>query len=156
MRARSLGRNTPSGSLLKRKIQVHIESLGLKAGKWPQKEGPVVELLPNQGRFQAVGGGLQRCRIVHRQESAVVFAESDAGALEFPLDEAVAIEPVGGAEGKETGHAHDDRPRHLAADLELEVIVGEAAAQVRQDAVVEVLGGNLPYGDAEGTAVPSS
>src|SRR5215831_10941565 len=33
MRARSLGRNTPSGSLLKRKIQVHIESLGLKAGK---------------------------------------------------------------------------------------------------------------------------
>jgi hypothetical protein len=33
MRPRSLGRNTPSGSLLKRKIQVHIESLGGKAAR---------------------------------------------------------------------------------------------------------------------------
>ena len=39
------------------------------------------------------------------------LTESDAGALEFPLYEGMAVEPVGGMKGKETGHADDDRPQ---------------------------------------------
>ena len=35
-----------------------------------------------------------------------VLMEGDAGAFEFPVDEGVAVEPVGGVEGKEAGHAN--------------------------------------------------
>ncbi|MBV6433897.1 MAG: hypothetical protein IANPNBLG_04131 [Bryobacteraceae bacterium] len=54
-------------------------------------------------------------------------------------------------EGKETGHAQDDRPQNLVADIE--VVVGEATALVRQDAVVGILGGILRNADAEGAAL---
>ena len=77
--------------------------------------------------------------------------KADAGALQFPLDEGVAVEPVGGVKGKEAGHADDDRPQDLVPDVE--VVVGEAAPLVRQDAVVGVLGGILRYADAEGAAL---
>ena len=46
-------------------------------------------------------------------------------ALQFLLDEGVAVEPVGGMEGKEAGDAHDDRPQDFVPDVE--VVVGEAA-----------------------------
>jgi hypothetical protein len=67
-------------------------------------------LLPDEGRAQAVGGSLQRRRVVHRQEGVVVLVKADTGALEFAFDEGVAIEPVSSVEGKETGHPDDDRP----------------------------------------------
>ena len=68
-------------------------------------------------------------------------------SLQFPLDEGVAVEPVGGVKGKEAGHTDDDRPQDLVTDVE--VVVGKAAALVRQDAVVGVLSGILGYADAE-------
>src|SRR5215831_21405070 len=89
--------------------------------------------------------------MVHRQESVVVLMQSDVGALEFPLDEAVAVEPVGGVEGKEAGHANDDRPQNLVTDVA--VVMGKAAALVREDAVVGILGGILRDGDAEGATL---
>ena len=70
---------------------------------------------------------------------------------EFPLDEGMAVEPVGGVEGEEAGHADDDRSQDLVADVE--VVVGEAATLVRQDAVVGILGGILRHADAEGAAL---
>ena len=85
------------------------------------------------------------------EEGIVILVESDSGALEFPLDEGVTVEPVGGVEGEETGHSDDDRSQNLVADVE--VVVGEAAALVREDAVVGVLGGILWDADAEGAAL---
>lgn len=82
-----------------------------------QNEGPVIELLGDDRGTQPVGGCLQRSHVVHRQEGVVVLVESDAGALQFPLDEGMAVEPVGGVEGEETGHPHDDRSEHLVADV---------------------------------------
>jgi hypothetical protein len=46
----------------------------------------------------------------YKGKSVVVFVETDAGALEFPLDEGVAVEPVGGVEREEAGHADDEGP----------------------------------------------
>ena len=60
----------------------------------------------------------------------------------------MAVQPVGGLEGKEGRHAHDDRPEDLVADVE--VVMREAAALMREDAVVGVLGGKLRQADAEG------
>ena len=77
-------------------------------------------------RTEPVGGGLQRRHIVHGEEGVVVLAEADVVPLQFLLHEGVAVEPVGGVEGKERRHAHDDRPQDLIADVE--VVVGEAAA----------------------------
>jgi hypothetical protein len=62
--------------------------------------------------------------------------EADAGALEFPFHERVAIEPIGGVKGEEAGHAHDDRSQNLVADVE--VVMREAAALVGEDAIVGV------------------
>ena len=63
----------------------------------------------------------------------------------------MAVQPVGGMERKEAGHADNDRPQHFVPDVEVEV--REAAALGRQDAVVWILGGILRYRDAEGTAL---
>ena len=108
-------------------------------------------MLTDKSRAQAVGGSLQRRRVVHCQEGVVVLVKAHTGALEFPFDEGVAIEPVGSVEGKETGHADDDRPQHLVPDIE--VVGGKAAPLVRQDAVVRILGGKLGHGNAEGAAL---
>ena len=50
--------------------------------------------------------------------------------------------------GKERGHPHHHRPQNFIADVE--VVMGEAAALVGEDAVVRVLGGVFRHGDAEG------
>src|ERR1017187_534382 len=100
-------------------------------------EPVAVRLLADDDGAQTVGGGLKGCHVVNRQESVVVLTEGDAGALQFPLDERVAVDPLGGTKGKETGHADDARPQHLVPDVE--VVAGEAATLVRQDAVVGVL-----------------
>ena len=77
--------------------------------------------------------------------------EGDGGTLQFALDEGVAVEPIGGVERKETSHPDDNRSQHLIPDVE--VVVRQAAALVRQDAVVGVLGGVLGNGDTEGAAL---
>ncbi len=102
-------------------------------------------------RAEPVGGGLQSGHVVHGQEGVVVLAEADLVSVQFLLDEGVAVEPVGGMEGKEGGHAHDDRPQHLVPDVE--VVMGETAALMRQDAVVGVLRREFGDADAEGAAL---
>jgi len=102
-----------------------------------------MELLADDARTQPVGGGLQGLHVVHREEGVIVFVEADAVALQFPLDEGVAIEPVRGMERKETGHPYNDRPEYLVADVE--VVVCETASLHRQDAVVGILGGILGH-----------
>ncbi len=59
--------------------------------------------------------------------------------LQLLLDEAVAVEIVGGLEREEGSHPHNNhRSERLVADIE--VVMREAAALVRDDAVVRVLG----------------
>ena len=52
---------------------------------------------------QFVGGGLQRRDVVDRQEGVVRLAEADLRPLQFLLDEAVAVEIVGGLEREKRG-----------------------------------------------------
>src|SRR5215467_1260002 len=82
---------------------------------------------------------LQRRHIVHGQEGVVVFPEADVGPLQLLLDEGVAVEPVGGMEREEAGHAQDDRTQNFIPDVE--IVVGETAVLVRQDAVMGIAGG---------------
>lgn len=63
------------------------------------------------------------------------------------LDEAVAVEVVGGLEREERRHPHDHGAENLVADIE--VVVREAAPLRRQDAVIGVLCRELRHGDAE-------
>ena len=46
----------------------------------PPDQGPVVELLADDGGTQPIGGGLESSPVIHRQESIVVLMEADAGA----------------------------------------------------------------------------
>jgi hypothetical protein len=91
---------------------------------------------------------LQRSDIVDRQECIVVLAEANLRAVEFLLDEAVAIEVISRLEGEERGHPHHHGAENFIADVE--VIVGEAAALVGQDAIVRVRRGIFRHTDAEG------
>ena len=68
-------------------------------------EGPVVQSLADRLGIQAIGGGLQSRYIVGRQKGIIVLVETDVIALQFLLDERVAIEPVGGLKGKEGSYA---------------------------------------------------
>ncbi len=102
-------------------------------------------------RAQPVGGRLQLGHIVHRQESVVVFPQGNLLSLQFLLHERVAIEPAGGVKRKEARHAHDDGPQNLVPDVE--VVMGEAAGLMRQDAVVGILRGILRHADPEPAAL---
>ena len=82
---------------------------------------------------QPVCGGLQGSDIVNREKRIVVLAEADLRTGEFLFDEAVAIEVIGRLERKERGYPDHHRPEHFVADVE--VVMGEAAALVRQDAM---------------------
>src|SRR5450759_4110561 len=88
--------------------------------------------------------------IVHRQESVIVFVEANLLPVQLLLHEGVAVEPIGGVKRKEARHAHDDGSQNLVADVE--VVMREAAALVRQDAIVGVLSGISRHADAEGAA----
>ena len=68
--------------------------------------------------------------------------------VEFLLDEAVAVEVIGGLEGEERGHTHHHGAENFIADVE--VVVREAAALVGENAVMRVLGGVFRQADAEG------
>src|SRR5215472_13317529 len=89
--------------------------------------------------------------IGHRQEGIVVLAEADLRTGKFLFDEAVAVEVIGGLERKERGNAYHHRSEHFIA--EVEVIMSEAAALMRENAVVRVGGGIFRHGDAEGRSL---
>src|SRR5215469_15308578 len=86
---------------------------------WSQQEGPVVESFADDGRAEPVGSGLQRGPVVDRQEGIVMLAEADVGAVQFLLDEGVAVEPIGSGKGEEGGHAQHDRSEYLVAEVEV-------------------------------------
>jgi hypothetical protein len=46
-----------------------------------ENERPLVELLANDGRAEAVGGGLQGGQVIDSQEGVVVLLKTDTGAL---------------------------------------------------------------------------
>ena len=116
-----------------------------------QVECPVIELFADDRGTEAIGGGLQGCHVVYGEEGVVIFAEADSGFGQFALDEGVTVEPICGMEGKVGGHAHEDGSQDFIPDVE--VVMGEAAALVCEDAVVGVLGGILGHADAEGTTL---
>src|SRR6516165_4838122 len=66
-----------------------------------QDEGPIVEPLADDVRAQLIGGRLQGCDIVDSEKRVVILAEADIRLLELVLDEAAAVEVVGGFEREE-------------------------------------------------------
>src|SRR5579864_447149 len=118
---------------------------------WSQEQGPVIELFANGRRTQPVSGGLQSRHVVHSQEGVVLLAKTDSGALQFPLDEGVAVEPVGGMEREETGHADNDRSQKFIPDIE--VVMGEATPMLGHNPVIGVGGGILRHSDTKGAAL---
>src|SRR5260370_20253658 len=117
----------------------------------PQDQGPVVQLFANDRGAQPIGGRFPSRHIVHVKGGVVILVLTDSGALQFPLDEGVAVEPVGGMEREETGYAHDDRSQKFIPDIE--VVMGEAAPLLRQDTGIRGLGGILRHGDTEVAAL---
>src|SRR5271165_1114751 len=113
-----------------------------------QDQRPVVEAFADDLRAQPIGGGLQRGNVIDREKGVVDLAEADLGSVQLLLDEAVAIEVIRGLERQERGDPHDHRAEGFVADVE--VVVGEATALTRQDAIIGVLGGVFWYGDAKG------
>ena len=65
--------------------------------------------------------------------------------IELPLNKAVPVEVIRGLEGKEGRHPHDHGTEDLVADVE--VVAGEAALLVGQDAVIGILGRELRHRD---------
>src|SRR5262249_32904009 len=66
----------------------------------------------------------------------------------------IELEPVGEAvllKGKKTDERHDEGPENFIADIE--VVVGEAALLVGQDAVICILGRELRYGHPKGSSL---
>jgi len=102
-------------------------------------------------RTEPVGGSLQRPDIVDGEEGVIVLAEADSAPGQFPLDERVAVEPIGRLEWEEGGHPHDDGPQDFIPNVEVEM--GEAAGLGRQNAMVGILRGKLGNADAEGPAL---
>ena len=99
-----------------------------------QDQRPIVEPLADDLRAQPIGGGLQRGHVIHREKGVVGLAEADPRSVQLLLDEAVAIEVIRGLERQERGDPHDHRAEGFVADVE--IVVGEAAALTRQDAVI--------------------
>ena len=99
---------------------------------------------------QLVGGGLQGRDVVDREEGVVGLAEADLRPLQLLLDEAVAVEVVGGLEREERGHPHHHRAEDFIAKIE--IVVREAAALAGEDPVMRILGG--VFGDADAKARP--
>jgi len=63
------------------------------------------------------------------------------------FNEAVAVEVVCCFEGEERAHAHDEGTEHFVANVE--VVMGEAAALVGDNAVIGIFGGIFRDGDTE-------
>src|SRR5260221_3094775 len=114
----------------------------------PEDEGPIVEPRADDLRAQSVSRRLECRHVVDGEEGVVVLAEADPRPLQLLLDVAVGVEIVGGLKGEERRHPHDHRSEHLVADVE--VVVGEAAALPRDDAVMRVLARILRQADPEG------
>src|SRR6202158_2378580 len=89
--------------------------------------------------------------IVHGEEGIVILVKTDSGALQFPLNEGMAVEPISGVERKETGHTDNDWPQKFIPDIE--VVMGEATPLLCQNTVIRVLGGILRHGHTEGAAL---
>src|SRR6202048_1627053 len=100
----------------------------------PENQRPVVKPPPDDVGAQPIGGRLQRRDVGDGEEGVVGLAEADLRPLQLLLDEAVAVEVVGGPEREERGHAHHHRAQGFVA--EVEVVVCEAAALAGEDPVI--------------------
>ena len=114
----------------------------------PQDQGPVVEPFADDCRAQLVGRSLQCSDVGDGEEGVVGLAEADPRAVQLLLDEAVAVEVIGGLEREERGHPHHLRAQSFVANIE--IVVREAAALGGEDSVMRVLGGIFRYADPEG------
>ncbi len=106
-------------------IQVHRRALAFgELGSENQR--PVIQPLPDEAGAETIGRRLQGLRIGDGEESVVVLAEGDTGAVQFLFDEGVPVEPIGSVKREERSHPHNDGAEDLVTDVK--IIMGEAAA----------------------------
>src|SRR5262244_198650 len=117
----------------------------------PEDQRPVVEPFADDLRTELVGGGLQRHDVGDSKKGIVGLAEADLPPLQFLLNETVTIEVIAGLEREEGGYPHHDWTEDRIADVE--VVMREAAALVRQDPVMWIFGRVFRHGDAKGRAL---
>src|ERR1700737_2398193 len=96
--------------------------------------------------WQSLSPGISDC-----QEGIIALAEADIFPIQFLLDEVVSIQVVGCLKGKIGSHPHPYRAQHLVTDIE--VVVGEAATLLGQNAIVGIGGRVLGDTGAEGVAL---
>src|SRR5207244_8748070 len=87
-------------------VEIHSGALALGELR-AQNQSPVFQARTYDIRSEPVGSGLQGGGVIDGQEGVIVFAEADFFPVQFLLDEGVAVEVIGGLEGKEGGHAQD-------------------------------------------------
>src|SRR6266545_1623659 len=126
--------------------EIHSSALALGELR-TQNQSPVFEALANDIRGEPVGGRLQGGGVIDGQEGVIVFAEADFFPVQFLFDEGVAVEVVGGLEGKEGGHAQHHRPQGFIPQVE--VVMGVSAALLAQNPMVGILGRELGNGATE-------
>ena len=84
------------------------------------------------------GGSLQGSGIGGGKEGIVLLAEADALALQLSGDEGMTVEPVADLERQKRADAHDHRPEHFIAQVE--VVVGIAQPFPLDNAVLGIVG----------------
>jgi len=114
----------------------------------PQDQGPVVQALADDLGTEAIGRRLPCLWIVRPQKGIIVLAEADTWALEFPCDEGVTVDGVGGLEREQRAGAHHHGAEHFVADME--VVMRIRGAIPSEDAVIGIAGGILGRSRTEG------
>lgn len=128
-------------------VQAHAGSFF--SGKlWPEQEGPVLDAFPDTFGSEPAAGTLEEGRISNGDEGVIMHSVGDSLAHALPLHEVMAVEIPGGLKGKKGADPQYHGSQHVIEDVE--VVVGEAASGLFQDAVVRIVGGELGRDRAEG------
>ena len=113
-----------------------------------QKEGPVLDALPDTFGSKPAAGTSKEGRIRNGDEGVIVHPVADALADALPLHEVMAVEIPGGLKGEKGADAQHQGSQDVIEDIEL--VVGEAASRLLHDAVVRIVGGELGRYRAKG------
>ena len=121
-------------------VKAHHGGLSLRELR-REDECPVIDALPDHLGAEPVGDPLESSGIGHGEKRVVVRPVVDALTDALPLHEVVGVEVPGGLEGEKRCDPHHHRAQDFIEDIE--VVVGEAAPCLSQDAVVRIVGFEL-------------
>ena len=113
-----------------------------------EQEGPVLNALLDAFGGEPAAGALQEGRISNGDEGVIMHPVADAPTQTLPLHEVMAAEIPRGLKGKKGADPQNHGSQHVVEDIE--VVVGEAASCLSDDAVIRIIGGEPGRDRAEG------